>query len=891
MAKLYPPYIEGTLPAFFYGGEIAVPFVMNNTVGWNEVEGFIIKIKDIQNNKTITTLTTVTDGWYDEENSIAYFTPNNKLTTGNHYKIQIAYINTNNEYGYYSTVGVVKYTTQPIVHIEGMQEGQLQNSMYSYIGVYNQQQGDVTEKAYSYSFTIYDEFGQLLETSGEQLHNHEHDEKIYESTDTYTSTKNLEENKIYKIIYTVTTANGVVASSPSYRIISQSTIPPEIPATLIATMNQENGYIDISLQGELTKDGTEVTGTGTFLICRSSSEDNYTSWQEIDRFVLFGDAPSSYHWKDFTVTHGFKYKYSLQQYNQNYQIYSDRMISNEIVAEFEHCYLYDGKRQLKIKYNPKISSFKETLLEQKTNTIGGKFPFFFRNGNVCYKEFPISGLISYLSDEEELFVTNEEMGLDNIEYYKREHSLKSNVHSKDWSYFNNMLDGNQAFVLQGLYANRENPLSQENMINQSKTRTTQLIDYNIVAERIFKMKVLEFLNDGKPKLFRSPAEGNYIVRLLNSSLTPADDKLSRMLHTFSTTATEIDEYNYKNLDKYNLISIQEPNTSQLRWKTINIMELLQEQMNQVNNVLTSDSIPDWIVLGEENRIQTLQCLDMFPGDQIKIVLQQPDYISDNIIQIGVTGAYYVEFSKPIKEIQIYKYNSGKGQITIGYEGVNLHHFDTYRKIKAVDIPIKQMRGSEAQGEEIKQAFQLEDIKHKVTNYYFLHFVKDYQVMQNMEQELSEIRMHYLNHEYTTEYYNSLMENIKQKYNFTFTIDGALIDLSEKQEYFVSNLEHVPEIILGSGICLNASIQRREIEYDIEVSNKFIQNFKSAYSQALSSMENYIKYNDIDNINENQILIDSDIYVKQLNSLNEDVQRTYKAYIDAITEALREKGVL
>ena len=54
----------------------------------------------------------------------------------------------------------------------------------------------------------------------------------------------------------------------------------------------------------------------------------------------------------------------------------------------------DGKRQLKIKYNPKVASFKEVLLEQKINTIGSKYPFIFRNGNVGYKEFTISGLIS-----------------------------------------------------------------------------------------------------------------------------------------------------------------------------------------------------------------------------------------------------------------------------------------------------------------------------------------------------------------------------------------------------------------------------------------------------------------------------------------------------------------
>jgi hypothetical protein len=37
-------------------------------------------------------------------------------------------------------------------------------------------------------------------------------------------------------------------------------------------------------------------------------------------------------------------------------------------------------------------------------TIGSKYPFIFRNAQVSYKEFPISGLISYLSDEEHLFL-------------------------------------------------------------------------------------------------------------------------------------------------------------------------------------------------------------------------------------------------------------------------------------------------------------------------------------------------------------------------------------------------------------------------------------------------------------------------------------------------------
>jgi hypothetical protein len=31
---------------------------------------------------------------------------------------------------------------------------------------------------------------------------------------------------------------------------------------------------------------------------------------------------------------------------------------------------------------------------------------------------------------------------------------------------------------------------------------------------------MNWLNNGKPKLFRSPSEGNYIVRLMSVSLTP-----------------------------------------------------------------------------------------------------------------------------------------------------------------------------------------------------------------------------------------------------------------------------------------------------------------------------------------------------------------------------------
>ena len=847
---LYPPQIEGTIPALQRGKDLIIPFVMNKTVGWNEIKGFAVKIKNIQNNEVITTAKTYNNTndypGYNKDKQIAYFSiDENKFTVGSSYKLQMAYIDQNDNYGHFSTVGVFKYTEEPNVYIDGLEGSQLHSDTRTYIGVYSQEGKDVTEKVYSYNFTVYDEQGKVLETSGEQLHNHENDDVIYKSSDSFTMIKSLEENKIYTIIYTITTANGVIKSSSKYRITQQSTIAPEVEADLVATMNEENGYVSLQLIGRKDKDGIEKVGTGTFLICRASSEDNYGSWSEIDRFALFGETPSSHNWKDFTVQHGFTYIYSLQQYNKEYQIYSNRMLSNTIVANFEHSFLFDGKRQLKIKYNPKVTSFKETLLEQKINTLGGKYPFFFRNGNVRYKEFPISGLISYLSDEEELFLTNEDLLLEDLSGLTREHTLKEGVESTDYDYFNNMLDANVAYKLQEEYKKREREDSQENQIMRKKDRTNNLTDYNIVAERIFKMKVLDFLNDGKPKLFRSPGEGNFIVRLMNSSLSP-DDKLSRMIHTFSTTATEIDEFNYQKLNEYSLISAQEPDTKQLRWKTTNIRDLINAD-GGANGV-------EWLSIGGENNIMSIQFIDMIPGDRFKVEFaaggQEPLEI-----QIGTTGAYYIEFDEAPRQVLINR-KSRQGQVTYSYYGTSLHHFDTYRYIKMDDIPIVQL--TETTGnQDIREFYNLEDVKHRITKYYFLNFTKKYSAPANS--------------------------------NFKFWIDGKEIDISETDDFQLIKPEYIPEIRLGSGVCLDISIQRREIEYDVEENDADVKAAKEEYLVTHNKVMNYIKLNNKEKINKFVVdpneKDDKTVYFEEtedykgiLLGLKEDRQDKYNKFI-------------
>ena len=75
----------------------------------------------------------------------------------------------------------------------------------------------------------------------------------------------------------------------------------------------------------------------------------------------------------------------------------------------------------------------------------------------------------------------------------------------------------------------------------------------MVYERFFRDKVRDFLNSPNAKLFRSPTEGNYLVRLMSPTFTP-NQTLGRNVYSFSCNASEIDECNIDNYEKYGIIT-------------------------------------------------------------------------------------------------------------------------------------------------------------------------------------------------------------------------------------------------------------------------------------------------------------------------------------------------
>ena len=684
--KLYPPQLAGTLPAFCKtynpdtgvctGAELTIPFTMNQAVSESQLDGFVLKMKTVQTGTYLfAPLYSMTFNL--AKNTVTFLLTEaeaEKINEGQYYKIQLAYfafeqfeavddagnlIISKDPFtkisGHFSTVGVIKCVSKPTVTIKGFSNDSInlfQNEIY---GLYSLENAvDKTEKVYSYNFKFYDEQNEVAWDSGELIHNCATDAEYGLSHDILILNNFIENNKVYSLVYTVTTRNGYVASSPLYKITSDNLLPPTKEMSIIATGNYEDGYVHIGFQGILeekvfnagmpneTKRMVEQPYFGEFLLSRSSEESNFTEWLELKRFRLENSAPSHVSFNDFSIEQGVKYIYSVQQYNM-WGLYSSRILSEYVSVDFEDMYLYDGQRSLKIKFNPKISSFKTNVLEQKVDTIGNKYPFIFRNGNVNYKEFPISGLISYQMDDAMLF-------------YDRE------IHN----------------FMRTTSNTTDTAITEEEIRDILYYNPNQLSEYNIHTERDFKLEVLDWLNNGKPKLFRSATEGNYIVRLMNVNLQPIDT-LGRMLHSFSCNAYEIAEFNYKNLMSFNFVEASEVSDYVSLWRSYNL-----------NDYEFGKDIE--IIFDKEVSSFTVQ--DMLPGQNIYLYYLNAPAGEFEIITIGVTGSYRFEnSSRSVYKIVIPNIAEKiSGVIECQYEGLRYSEFDAIKNISLKTILSNQYVG-------------------------------------------------------------------------------------------------------------------------------------------------------------------------------------------------------
>lgn len=905
MAKLYPPTIPGTIPAFYTGSNgtsIEVPFSMNRAVGLSEFNGFALKIKKVSGT-LIGTVFKDSVGVSLETGTVKFNIPieiSKQLVQGQFYKVQMAYLKKTGTdtrlVGIYSTIGIVKYTTMPIVTIENMNDSVVNNHIYSYTGLYRQlnesysngvttidwSSKDTTEKMYSSRFVIYDVDGNVIKDSGEILHNTTYDTASYEASEQYMIPEDLELNKVYYIYYIVTTVNGLVVSSPRYRITQRKQIPMSLEGSITAELNYDAGLINIYLKGKYENQ----VDSGLFLLSRRAENDP-NGWEELYYFSLQSEIPDRLLFTDYTVAQGVKYTYSLQQYNNN-NIYSDRMYSNDIVADFEDLFLYDGKRQLKVKFNPKVSTFKPNVVESKTNTLGSKHPFIVRNGDVDYKEFTISGLISYQMDDMELFLPKNELGLEYV--------------------------------------------------------TNNLVTENIKAERDFKLDVLEWLNDGNPKLFRSPTEGNYIVRLMNITMSPTDT-LGRMLHTFNCSAYEIDDYNYDNLFKHGLIEVINDTKYQMRWASLRLSSINQEtgkieyftgQVNIGNNYGENTLRP----------VYYLEVTEMMPGTYFLLGDSAEDAKK---IYIGTTGSYLVKSEKPYNYVGIPETDDNgnpiqwDGLMTYGYKAQVTSIFDLITNVQIDDIPCRRIIGYT--GDSLLDSLQ--DIKTTILAIRYVNFsarghypvyvnknsfnpndpetwefyadsnnaayygnTLEYPLNSSTDDDAERIldldkldkwnlyKIYRRREDYSswtlqdnhgnfnptgegyyvdrngdhftpfTGYYYDPMSNtvVPDEGVFSVEVNGEVADLSETEKLSVSGIDNYTSLKAGAGIVTDIGYQSQTSTYSFETTNFEIASLKQVYTIAL---KNYL----------------NDRTVKVVS--NKEVKSAYTTFINRLTEVVNE----
>lgn len=513
---IYPPLVGNETIACTINS-ITVPFGQNAAVGIDEVEGFSLQIKEYNSAKvlgTVTTqneynekkeLTTAANFKYDastQNGTVTFDISQQPLSTGIYYKMQLGYLDEDsldsdkdNPICYaYSIVFLTKVVeAAEAMYVNDWSDGSINEAVRSYAGRYKG--FSTTEPPYSYKFDIYlnDE---LIETSGEQL------AKADTAVDgNYTflfkPEVELEQYKPYTLIYTVRTVNGF-EEKRTYTIIRYAEPQAELNETITAEVDSSQGTVSLTLNNKNEKSS---------LLEFVRKEVGTNKWEVIVEEYPLYSFMTAINYIDHTVKQGSTYTYGYRE--KAGDTYSAVSGTVDVSVDFEHMVLEDSERSLVIKYNPKVSSFKTTILEQKQDTIGSRFPHILRNGNVAYKEIPIQGLISYLLDGED-------------EYF--------DIYSKE----------------------------------------------NIAKEREYKLKLLDWLNNGKPKLFRSPQEGNYIVQITNVSLSP-EDNLGRLLHNFSCTAYEIAEYSISNLRKKGLFGTAEVSGEYVgnwEWKSFKAKELI-----------------------------------------------------------------------------------------------------------------------------------------------------------------------------------------------------------------------------------------------------------------------------------------------------------------------------
>ena len=540
--NLYPPIINTYMPAFIQNQPCRVYFSLSDFNKYEDVKNNVqVMINDKNTNQSVLNSTLYPAGIkitsLNEDKNISsnmrYYIdilPSElreaEFKTNRFYKVQIRFtssavaiynpetdkiakwlVDNQSMFSEWSSVCLVRGIKQPIVTIRGFEEN-VQNKEIIFTSEtiqlvgnvqFENPSGEMAEFLDSVQVKLFKK--ELGEDSGKN-HSVEifQDATAFKSEFKYVFKEAIEDGVSYVIKFTYVTNGGYQESKNyTFKVIQYGI--DKINANIFATADDGEGRIKVEVKALET---IKEDFIGKITIRRTSSESNFAEWEDVHNVLLTEAKELDYTWYDYTIKSGVWYKYCVQKRNRR----NDRGVivatKEPVMAYFEDVFLTHGGRQLKLKFDATVSSFKYNVLESKIDTLGSQYPFIRRNGHAKYRTFPITGLITSFCDEAGLFTTKQDIYGNTLSLYEKYNDDNDINEYRDFSY-----------------------------------------------EREFREKVMDFLYENNIKLFKSPTEGNILVRLMDINLTP-NQTLGRMLYSFSATAYEMDKADIDNYNNYDI---------------------------------------------------------------------------------------------------------------------------------------------------------------------------------------------------------------------------------------------------------------------------------------------------------------------------------------------------
>ena len=396
----------------------------------------------------------------------------------------------------------------------------------------------------------------------------------------YTFEYEFKEGENYYFIFNYET-NNMYSESITHEFMVIQESADMLNATLTAELDEINGAIKLEIKGK----DKEENFVGNITIRRTSSESNFTIWEDVHTASFEENSKLDYTWIDYTIKSGVYYKYIAQKRssvgNRGVAIHAE---NEPFMILFDDIYLTGGNGQLNIRFDPSVTSFKINVSESKTDTIGSKYPYITQNGAIKYKQFPIGGTITHLMDPSNLITSRENVFRDSLSYYEE----------------------------------------------YNKDKYVRIDDFNDwTYEREFREKVQDFLHENKVRLFRSATEGNILVKLTDINFTP-NATLGRRIYSFTATATEIDECSIKNYDKYGISPLGEYDTQ---------LQFSNDYIGQYNEIVPANT--EVLELIQEK-------YEKYAKENYKIIIQNLDFLKFEfedkpyLIKEGAEGPYIVD---------------------------------------------------------------------------------------------------------------------------------------------------------------------------------------------------------------------------------------------------------